>query len=70
MEVRTELGSRFAWIRRGEGFGSTHGGDLTLGLVWAEYIEDVIVRFPDGELVRSGPVTSPSSLIVISASSG
>ena len=56
VEVVTNAGSKFGWVRRGESMGSTSGGDLLIGLGRATVIEDVIATFPDGEVQATGPV--------------
>ena len=56
VEVVTDLGSRFAWVRRGDHMGSTSADDLLVGLGEATTIEDVIATYPDGVVVKSGPL--------------
>jgi hypothetical protein len=56
VEVVTDVGSFFAWVRRGDTMGSSSGGDLLIGLGDATRIDDVIALYPDGEMQRTGPV--------------
>ncbi len=57
ISVHTDIGVRYRWILRGEGFGSAIVVDeWPVGLGHATRIDDVVVEFPDGTTRRSGAV--------------
>ncbi len=58
LEVHTDVGTRYAWVDGGQGFGSVAIDRFLIGLGEATEVRDVVVVFPDGVEIRSGRLNS------------
>ena len=64
--VETDAGTRYAWQLTGDGFSSAVLGPVFVGLGAATEIRDVSVRFPDGEVVSTGPLALDAGTVTVS----